>query len=183
MIAKEVSTSKLIAAYRHFGSLRPAARSCGISKDLARKILMAQGVEKPKAFFPKKPSYNPKRRYSDFAKWHKDHASDPNLPFSLKEIASLAGVSENVARCYFYRRRKQARAILSELPDLRKVNLVLEDIEGKKFSSRTLGPYHYAIHRYSERAAIQGTVEGKEVTVVIASIDQFASRVRKAISP
>ncbi len=175
-----VSVEKILAAYRHFGSLRKAGKACGISKDTVHQIVRDHHIELPTAALPRKVAYGPARAYSKLAKWHKEHAKDKDLPLSLSAIAALAGVSPNVAKCYFQRRREAARKILNSLPDLRKLNLSLEDIEGKVFDSSGFESYNYAIDRYSQRAAIQGMIASHEVTVLIPSIEQFASRVRKS---
>jgi hypothetical protein len=183
IIRRGVSIEKVIAAYKHFGSLRKAAHVCAISKDTVSEVLTRYHVQRPSASLPAKASYNPKNLYSDFAKWHKAHAEDLSLPRSRIELAKLSGVNVNVVKCYFYRRRKAARKILSSLPDLRKLDLVLQDIEGHRFHSGDLVSYRYVIDRYSQRAALQGELENLgEVTVLIPSIDQFAARVRKLTS-
>jgi hypothetical protein len=178
-----LSPRKVIAAYKHFGSLRKAAKVCSISKDTVREILKRYEVPQiTKASLPKRASYNPKKLYSDFALWHKAHANDKDLPTSVTAIALLAGVSSDVVKCYFYRRRKDAARILNELPDLRKLPIDLEDIEGKIFSTKKLKSYRFAIDRFSERAALQGFVKNdpeREVTALIPSITVFAKRVRK----
>jgi hypothetical protein len=174
---------KVIAAYKHFGSLRKTAKVCGISKDTVKEILERyEVVQITKANLPKKASYNPKKFYSDFALWHKAHANDKDLPTSVTAIAALAGVTSNIVKCYFYRRRKDAAKLLNGLPDLRKLALLLEDIEGKSFSTKKLRNYRFAIDRFSERAALQGFLKDEpdhEVTAIIPSITVFADRVRK----
>ena len=180
IIRRGVSIEKVIAAYKHFGSLREAGRVCHIHKDTVKLVLERYGVKPASASIPKKASYNPRTHYSDFAKWHKAHANDPDLPHSLSEFASLSGANPNVVKCYFYRRRKEARKLLASLPDLRFMSVPLVDIEGYAFSSNTLDHYRYAIDRYSTRAALQGEIDlYGQVTVLIPSIEQFASRVRK----
>ena len=183
IIRRGISIDKVIAAYKHFGSLRKAAAVCNISKDTVKAVIKRYEVAKLTTNLPKKASYNPLNHYSDFAKWHKAHSGDSDLPRSLSEFASLSGVNVNIVRCYFYRRRKQARKILDSLPDLRRLSIQLEDIEGHKFFSYDLEKYRYAIDRYSQRAALQGEIEYTgEVTVLIPSIDRFASRVKKLTS-
>jgi hypothetical protein len=179
IIRRGVSIDKVITAYKHFGSFRKAGEVCGISKDTVDEVIKRYNVPRLVAVLPKKTSYNPRTHYSDFAKWHQAHVEDADLPHSLAEFAKRSGVNVNVVKCYFYRRRKDARKILANLPDLRKLNLQLQDIEGHVFDSSGLGDYHYAIDRYSQRAALQGKLGEVEVTVLIPSIDRFASRVRK----
>jgi len=146
-------------------------------------VLIRFGVKAPGTVLPRKASYHPKRQYSDFAKWHKAHLDDRGLPHSLTALASLAGVNVNVVKCYFYRCRKKAREELSSLPDLRTVPILLEDIEGLVFDSRSLASYHYAIDRFSQKAALQGTLKDVgEVTVLIPSVEMFVKRVKKALS-
>ena len=180
-----ISPQKVIAAYQHFGSLRLAGKACGIAKDTVLAVLKRYGIEQKRSVvLPQKASYNPKKLYSDFAKWHKDHAKDKNLPSSVTAMARLAGVSVDTVKCYFYRRRKAAGMLLRELPDLRHLSLSLQDIEGKVFETKSLVEYRYVIDRYSERAAIQGKIgipdPAYEVTAVIPSIEIFAMRVRQA---
>ena len=180
IIRRGVSIDKVIAAYKHFGSLRKAASVCDIGKDTVKAVILRYKVPALGAVLPSKASYNPRTHYSDFAKWHKAHAEDGGLPHSLGELAKLSGSNANVVKCYFYRRRKEARKILSSLPDLRKLSLSLQDIEGALIESRHLQSYRYAIDRYSQRAALQGEhMTLGEVTVLIPSVDQFAKRVRK----
>ena len=180
IIRRGVSIDKVIAAYKHFGSYRKAAIVCNISKDTVKTVVLRYNVKADSAKIPNKASYHPKRHYSDFAKWHKAHINDKNLPHSISEFASLSGVNVNIVRCYFYRCRKESRRVLSELPDLRKLSIILEDIEGKTFSSSEIKSYQYAIDRYSQRAAIQGALAtGAEVTVLIPSIEKFSSRIKK----
>jgi hypothetical protein len=180
-----ISDARVIAAYKHFGSLRLAGKACNIAKDTVVAVLKRNGIEQKKTtVLPPKASYNPKKIYSDFAKWHKLHASDTDLPNSISAMAKLAGVSADTVKCYFYRRRKAAAKILRALPDLRHLALTLEDIEGKTFETKHLVEYRYVIDRYSERAALQGKVSfpdpAYEVTAVIPSIELFASRIREA---
>jgi len=180
IIKRGVSIDKVIAAYKHFGSFRPVAKVCNISKDTVRHVILRYNISNPNALLPSKASYNPKNLYSDFAKWHKAHVEDTDLPRNLADLAKLAGVEKNTAKCYFYRRRREARKILHSLPDLRDLSLSLEDIEGHVFQASGLEHYRYAIDRYSQKAVLQGTLEFfGEVTVLIPSIDRFASRVRK----
>ena len=183
IVRRGVSVQKVIAAYKHFGSLRLAGKACGIAKDTVAEVLRREGIEQIRTTkLPSKISYNPKKMYSDFAKWHKSHMKDNALPRSISAMAKLAGVSANTVKCYFYRRRKQAAKILHELPDLRHLNLQFEDIEGKSFASHDLVEYRFVIDRYSERAALQGTIgftdPAYEVTAIIPSIEQFAERIR-----
>lgn len=187
ILRRGISEQRVIAAYRHFNSLRLAGKACGISKDTVVAVLKRNGIEQTKAVrLPASASYNPKNRYSDFAKWHKEHARDTDLPNSVTAMAKLAGVSVDTVKCYFYRRRKAASKILRALPDIRHLALTLEDIEGKTFESKHLTEYRYVIDRYSERAALQGTVSfndpAYEVTAVIPSIETFASRVKAAFT-
>jgi hypothetical protein len=181
IIKRGVSVSKVLAAYKHFGSLRPTAKACGISKDTVKEVLKRNGVaQTKKTYLPKRASYNPKKLYSDFALWHKEHANDKDLPSSVQELAQLAGVSADTVKCYFYRRRKQAAKILQDLPNLANLNITLEDIEGKNFNTQNLLEYRYVIDRYSERAALQGKLDGEspiEVTAIIPSITIFAKRI------
>ena len=184
IIRRGVSIKKVIAAYKHFGSLRAAGRVCGIHEDTVAEVLRRNGIPQGiAAVLPKKLSYYPKRGYSKFAKWVQEHKNDEVLPYSRKALAELAGVTPNVVKCFFQRRRKAARKILDSLPDLRTLGISLEDIEGFTFPSKHLVHYKYAIERYSSKAIIQGEIEEEgdrvKVTVLIPSIDLFASRVRK----
>jgi transposase len=184
IIRRGVSPQKVISAYKYFASLRKAAKACNISKDTVVAVLKRYGIPQKKITrLPQKASYNPRKLYSAFALWHKVHAKDKNLPNSVSEIAKLAGVSADTVKCYFYRRRKAAAALLQSLPNLRDLDLTLEDIEGNDFQTKSLTEYRYVIDKYSERAAMQGKVfiEGTtafEVTAIIPSIEQFVSRVR-----
>ncbi len=179
IIRRGVSIKKVIAAYKHFGSLREAGRRCGISADTVAEVLRRNNVSQLNAALPKKLSYYPRRGYSKFAKWVQAHKDDANLPYSVKAIASLADVSYETARCFFRRRRACARKILESLPDLRDFHASLEDIEERQFFTDELASYHYAIERYAQRAVLQGKIATGEVTVLIPSIEQFAARVKK----
>jgi hypothetical protein len=184
ILKRGISAEKVIAAYKHFGSLRKTGKACHISKDTVAYVLERYGVEqKITTMLPAKASYNPKNFYSVFALWHKEHAQDVDLPSSVTAMAKLANVSIDTVKCYFYRRRKQAALILRSLPDLRHLPLTLEDIGGKVFESKNLVEYRYVIDRYSERGALQGKVSfpdpAFEVTALIPSIELFASRVRE----
>ncbi len=180
---KQYSIEKIIAAYKHFGSLRKAAARCGVSKDTVDEVVKRAGITRPSASLTREVAYHPKFHYSTLAKWHLAHAEDLDLPQNLTSLAKLAGVDFNTAKCYFYRRRVKAREILKALPDLRGLSLALSDIEGHEFNSDLLLSYRFAIDRYSQKAALQGTLQGVgEVTVLIPSIEVFASRVKKATS-
>lgn len=180
IVRRGVSIDKVIAAYKHFGSYRKAASVCGISKDTVKSVVLRYHVVALSAALPRKASYHPKRHYSDFAKWHKAHMNDVDLPHSLVEFASLSGANVNTVKCYFYRCRKETRRVLASLPDLRTLSVSLEDIEGKDLKTSSLSHYRYAVDRYSQRVALQGMLgDGVEVTVLIPSVEQFASRVRK----
>lgn len=178
---KHYSVEKIIAAYKHFGSLRKAAARCGVSKDTVEAVVKRHGIAKPSASLSHEVPYHRVFHYSELAKWHAAHADDPGLPGNLTDFAKLAGVQFNTAKCYFYRRRVKARKLLGSLPVLKELDLPLEDIEGVKFSSRELLYYHFAIDRYAMKAALQGScVALGEVTVLIPSIEVFAARVKKA---
>jgi hypothetical protein len=182
-----ITDVRVIAAYKHFESLRLTGKACHISKDTVVSVLKRNGIEQKKtAKLSTKASYNPINKYSSFAKWHEKHAKDKDLPNGVTAMAKLAGVSVDTVKCYFYRRRKAAGKILRSLPDLRHLHLVFEDIEGKTFESNHLVEYRFVIDRYSERAALQGTVSfpdpAYEVTAVIPSIEVFASRVKEAFT-
>jgi hypothetical protein len=107
IIRRGVSIDKVIAAYKHFGSYRKAAEVCGIAKGTVKAVVERYHVVALPASLPRKASYHPKRHYSDFAKWHKAHMNDKNLPHSLAEFASLANSNVNIVKCYFYRCRKE----------------------------------------------------------------------------
>lgn len=180
IIRRGVSIQKVIAAYNHFGSLRLTGKACGISKDTVVEVLRREGIaQKRSTTLPKKASLGPKHAYSDFARWHNEHAQDKDLPSGIKALAKLAGVSPDVVKCYFYRRRKQAAKLLQGVPNLKRLNVTLEDIEGNTFITSNLSEYRYIIDRFSERAALQGKINNVEVTAIIPSIEQFVSRVRK----
>lgn len=183
IIRRGISIDKVIAAYKHFGSYRKAAIVCGIATDTVKSVVLRYNVTAFPASLPRKASYHPKRHYSNFAKWHKEHMNDVDLPHSLAEFASLSGCNVNIVKCYFYRCRKETRRVLASLPDLRTLSVSLEDIEGKAFKTSSLSHYRYAVDRYSQRAALQGTLDDNiEVTVLIPSVEQFASRIRKLTS-
>jgi hypothetical protein len=178
-IRRGVSAAKVIAAYRHFGSFRKVGELCGIAKGTVKQILERYGVDiEAIADLPEKASYNVKNAYSKFAKWHKANAQNPELTHSVKEMAKLAGVSANTVKCYFYRRRASAAKLLSSLPDLRKHDIALEDIEGSTISTANLKWYKYIIDRYSEKAALQGETPEREVIVLIPSIEKLVERVK-----
>jgi hypothetical protein len=183
IVRRGVSVDKVIAAYKHFGSLRKAANVCKISKDTVANVLLRYKVSPLKAVLPRKSFHSSHTHYSAFARWYAAHASDSNLPHSIVEFAALSGSNPNTVRCYLYRRRKEVRKLLMSLPDLRSLDLRLEDIEGFTFSSGDLEHYRYAIDRYSASAVLQGTVDiTGEVTVFIPSVEQFVKRVRKLTS-
>jgi len=183
IVRRGVSLDKVVAVYRHFGSLRKTGQVCGIAKDTVAAVLRRRGIELVQTVaLPQNPSHSPKRKYSTFAKWHVEHIHDSDIPNSVSAIAKLAGVSADTVKCYFYRRRRAAAKILGALPNLRHLDLVLEDIEGKTFETKYLVDYKYIVDWNSERAAIQGRVTfpdpAYEATALIPSIEQFAARVR-----
>lgn len=182
VIANGLNPKKVIIAYQHFGSLRKTARACGISKDTVVNLLKRFNVEQiPRASLPKHVALNPHKKYSSFAKWHKDHMQDENIPSSINAIAKLAGVSSDVVKCYMYRKRKRASKMLKALPDLRTLNVDFEDIEGNTFNSSLLIEYQYVIDRFSEKAALRGKLkdEALERTAILPSIELFCSRIKQ----
>lgn len=186
VIRRGVSPSKVIALYKHFGSLRPVAKICGIAPATVSAVLKRYGISQTsKVSMPKKVSYSSRKLYGDFAMWLKLHSEDDNLPSSVSALAKLSGTSIDSVKCYFYRRRKQSAKILRSLPDLRKLQLSVEDIGGRSYLTKDLINYHYVIDRYSEKAAIQGTIlylgTVCEITAIIPSIEQFAERVRSYV--
>ena len=44
ILRRGVTVKKVIAAYRHFGSLRLAGDACGISKDTVAEVLRREGI-------------------------------------------------------------------------------------------------------------------------------------------
>jgi hypothetical protein len=187
IVRRGISVQKVLAAYAHFGSLRLVGKACNISKDTVKNVLDRYHIPQQKRIsMPEKVSYNPKRLYSNFALWLQDHSKEiPEIALygGLKEIERLSGASADTVKCYFYRRRKQAAKILRLLPDLRKLDLSLEDIEGKVFETKNLVEYKYLIDRYSERAALQGKIAfpdpAYEITAIIPSIELFAKRIKE----
>jgi len=185
-VRRGVNPKKVIAAYKHFGSFRKAGETCGIHKDTAKAILKRYAPDLDiETTLPPKASYNVKNAYSKFAKWHKANAGNSELTHSIKEMAKLAEVSSDAVKCYFYRRRKSAAKLLRTLPDLRKLCVILEDIEGNEIDTRSFAKYKFVIDRYSEKAALRGKPRDieSEVTIVIPSIEVFVKRIAAISKP
>lgn len=181
------SPKKVIAAYKHFGSFRKAAESCGVNKGTAKLIISRYAPDLlAHAKLPPKASYNVRNVYSKFAKWHKANADNEQLTRSLGEMAKLAGVSSDTVKCYFYRRRKSAAKLLKSLPKLQDIELELDDLEGSAFSTKSIIAYHFAIDRYSEKATIVGTRKIAESEIpfvaIVPSIELFVKRIKDELS-
>lgn len=177
-----VSAKKVIAAYSHFGSLRLAAKACGVSKDTVSNVLKRFGIAPVHHVrLSSKLALGPAKRYTTFAKWHAQHLRDEKLPSSVTAIAKLAGVSADTVKCYLYRRRKNAAALLSSLPDLRTLDIAFEDIEGNAFETKSLAEYRYVIDRFAEKAALCGRLKNEkgERTAILPSIEVFVKRIKK----
>jgi hypothetical protein len=178
-----ITAQKVIAAFKHFGSLRMAGKVCGISKETVKRILKEHEVAlTPKAIPPEKVNYDPTKPYSPLAKWLKEHSDDKDFPRSFKIIAERSGATRDSVKCYFYRRRKEAAKLLRKLPDLRKVSVELVDLEEKPFLTTSLSSYTYSIDRFASCAVLTGKFAASDkamVAAVIPSIETFAKRVLK----
>lgn len=186
VVRNGLNPQKVIAAYNHFGSLGKTAKACGISKTAVTHVLQRYGTgQKKKAKLPGKVALAPNKKYTDFARWHSAHLNDPDLPYGITAIAKLAGVSVDTVKCYLYRRRRMAAKALASLPDLRKLPIALEDIEGNVFETSSLVEYRYVIDRFAAKAAICGKIlecSTGEITAIIPSIEQFCNRIRDLTS-
>jgi len=165
----------------HHGSLRKAAKVLGVKYITLWHWLKENEVESggydinyAKTVGKGMP------KTGSFHYWLLSH-QDIRLPRSMVKIAALAGFSEEAVKCFFYRQRKEVKRILSELPDLRGLNITLETTEKKVIHAKLIKTYKYTLDRYSLKATLVGELNSKEIfSVNIPSLEDFKKAIQSA---
>lgn len=93
-----------------------------------------------------------------FARWLKANEGKM-LPRDFDQLRKISGCSKDAITCYFYRRRGRVKDVLKTLPDLRQLDVVLQDTFGRTYNTSDLTHYEYMIDKFSLKVSIFGRLD------------------------
>lgn len=134
------TTKEIRKTYEQQHSIKKTAEVLGISRSTVKRRL--HGTPKPRGR-PPVPLAMKKSWRTKAYEWLKDHQTEPPLPHSPTEIAKLSGFKVYQIS-YILRLRQQIFSEkLSQLPNLRNLDLILVDTLGRQFSTRAVTSYTF----------------------------------------
>jgi len=184
-----VSKKKVLAAYRFYRSSREVAEALRLShtsvirtvRELgAGSELKPRGREKVQMY-----SERSGRKSSKFGKWLEAHKDEP-MPRDFKEIARISDCSYSAVTSYFYRERKALKQYLGNLPDLRKHNVALRDIEGDVYETQDFDSYSFRVDRFTLNVVIIAKTQGQKLIFAIpdpGKLERAVNQTAKNVGP
>jgi hypothetical protein len=134
------TTKEIRKTYEQQKTIRKTAEVLGISRSTVKRRL--HGTPKPRGR-PPVPLAMKKSWHTKAYEWFMDHQTEPPLPHSPTEIAKLSGFKVYQIS-YILKLRKQIFSEkLSQLPNLRNLDLILVDTLGRQFSTRAVTSYTF----------------------------------------
>jgi len=149
--------SRLVETYTLTGSEVETARKLSCGERTVRKYLHEAGIH-PSPGRPK-GRYHDKNYKGAFPRWLRDHP-EITLPESPKEIAVLTGCTTDEISSHLRRLRKAIEREINSLPDLRTLDVVMPDEEGKTIPMKAIASYKILIRKHSRKIRIQATLKG-----------------------
>lgn len=119
------------------------------------------------------------RHYGAFPQWLREHP-DEKLPKSIKAIANVTGCTQDEIKSYFYRRRKEVKLILKEIPDIRKYPLVLKGRYGEWLDTQAIIKYNYVINHWTCAVTIVTVYPDRVHFIDLKDVSKFKREVLKA---
>lgn len=111
--------------------------------------------------------------------WLKKHEGR-TIPRSYPIIAEAAGVTPNAVKCYMYRRRRSIQEKISQLPDLRKLDITLLNNDGVQRHVDQIDRYDFHIDRFALVVHIVAKLNSGEIEIFpIPSLSAFMNNVKK----
>lgn len=144
---------RVLTTLKRFGTIRQTSVALMVSHTALRKWLDAEGLKDqydPDLASRQKrllQSKNAKGGRAGLARWLDEHPGE-NLPTgSLKEIAKKTGCTVDQVKTYLYRVRKDLKADLARLPDLRKHGVILQTGKKERIETWRLEWYRFVLNR------------------------------------
>ena len=113
-----------------------------------------------------RPHY--KNSYSCVVKWVGEHP-EVELPRSSTEMAKLTNCSLDAVKSYFYRKRRDIKKKLQDLPNLRKANLKFKKNETIYYSQDFLS-YSISVDYYTEKLKVKADLPTGQTMVFQLSL-------------
>ena len=174
---------------KRFGTIRQTAVALMVSHTALRRYLDEEGLrdlsDPDLASRHKRllQSKNAKGGRAGLAKWLDEHPGE-NLPTgSIKEIAKKTGCTIDQVKTYLYRVRKDLKADLARLPDLRKHGVILQLNSRTRIETRKLEWYRFVLNRKTFKVILFcGNKEGQEWQVPIPDPHKFVTDILNFIN-
>lgn len=176
----KIPPDKVIKAYKVLGNSFRASKALGISTGTVTRMLKDQGID-PQGDDRRIKYLGPNHfsKFVEFVKWYKSP-----LPRNIKEITELANslgwtdITKDMVKCYLYRRKNAFLNKLKALPDLRELNVFLEDFEGAKVPSQDIKSYKYRIDKFSLDVSIYAKLtDGRETLFELEDPSKFINTI------
>ncbi len=119
-----------------------------------------------------------RKKRSGLLLWVQEHPG-VLLPRSVKEITILTGCSEDQVKTFLSRRRRQTRMILGSLPDLRNMDVEMENLHGQRLHTTQMESYKFIMEHWTAKVSIAAVISGEQHVFQIANLELFT----KSISP
>jgi hypothetical protein len=143
-----ITLEELVEIYAKKQNLESTAAEVGISEKSVRKYLDLAGVKRFRGNRKARSREVPIWHYGCMGTWIR-HNPTSRLPRSPREIARITGCTVDEVNMYLYRRRKELRAGLRDLPDLCSVRVVLDDSTGRRYPTMALERGYYSLNKYN----------------------------------
>lgn len=138
---------KLERALNYFGSYRKAGQALGKSHVTIAKYAKKYGLLDRSGRYDYDYSKRKRVRYGAVAKFMEENP-DFELPRSYDKLSTIIGCSKDAIKCYVYRRRKEMREKAANLKDLRKRDILLQDVNGDWYSTEDFATYKVFLDKY-----------------------------------
>ena len=100
------------------------------------------------------------------------------LPRDIGKIMEITGCTKDQVTTFLYRQRKKVKQDLAQVPDLRKLPIVVRVDDGRDFPMKECLAYTFVIDHWSAKASIR--IETKEgiLGAKIPNVRQFVETVQ-----
>lgn len=181
-IQERIQIGKMIKAYEYHRTLRSAAKALGITHVTLSRALKDAGIDVRTKDAAMKEAHKKSPHFGTFALWLIENKGKA-LPRSIEKLMELSGCTRDAVSCYFYRRRKDVKDQLRELPDLRTIKATVADSFGTKYRTDSFVSYEYLIDKYSLKVKVLAKLkDGTVLQFPIQNLGHFVMAV-KEISP
>lgn len=181
-LEERMPKEKIIKAYQMHGTIRQAADALGVSHPTLMNALKRLGIATKNRSEAMKVAHRNVSHFSEFAKWLKDNQGKL-MPRDISKLQELSGCSKDTICCYFYRRRKALKELLATVPDLRKIDALLQDDLGNSYKTKEIDSYEYLIDKFSLKVKILAFLHDKRrVLLPIEDPKKFTNLVNTIFS-